>query len=626
MRSELTDRSPVGCDWDPTPGSPEAVADRATRVRHAAEAQWDQADAVAAVLRTVAPPYWSGMAAEAFAARLHTVIDAGRKAAARLNEGADALDAWADAMGDAQELADSALSRAEKALEDIERTELAMASLGVADDATLYRLRMRLEDAQTRLDRARADAREAEAAYHSSETTFGRAVGEAVRDAMAPLPSSEGAAFGSGLSALAVLDPSASVNANHMSMLRRLTPEAWALLVAANPRLLQDFWEHPPSPDAVASWWKGLEGTPLEQRLISAVPELLGNLAGLPFAVRDRCNRAVYAEALKRASDLTDEQRRALAQVGAALLRGARDAPSSLVCFNLHGSVPLVAVGFGELDRANTVTWAAAGMDSDASAATYSWSESALNLLSEQDRLDPTQSHAVVAWLGYDAPDRVTVSTPGPASAGAYRFSYELDGTHAARSTRADVPPPLIAVVAHSYGTTMAAAALTRVKHPVDSFTMLGSAGIDTGLVPSLSNLKVRAADGSPAVYATAARSDVLAPVGSKVAGRALPNHEAALPGLLPLEGDLAPWTQGRTIAGARSFSSEGAYVPGEGYLLPTKGHSALGSGDSRSGFLGATAPAGHGYFDVNTESLRNTAATSIGRPELVVGVLTATK
>jgi hypothetical protein len=37
---------------------------------------------------------------------------------------------------------------------------------------------------------------------------------------------------------------------------------------------------------------------------------------------------------------------------------------------------------------------------------------------------------------------------------------------------------------------------------------------------------------------------------------------------------------------------------------------------------VGATPPAGHGYFDPDTESLYNMAATSLGRPDLVVGVL----
>jgi 3D (Asp-Asp-Asp) domain-containing protein len=100
------------------------------------------------------------------------------------------------------------------------------------------------------------------------------------------------------------------------------------------------------------------------------------------------------------------------------------------------------------------------------------------------------------------------VNNPAAAQNGSWRFANELDGIHAARAAK----PAYVSVLAHSYGTTMAADALTHTKYPVDSFTMLGSAGIDTQVVKSLSDLHVKQAGGTAAIYTTAATLDFLAP------------------------------------------------------------------------------------------------------------------
>ncbi|AGW40685.1 hypothetical protein O159_04890 [Leifsonia xyli subsp. cynodontis DSM 46306] len=156
----------------------------------------------------------------------------------------------------------------------------------------------------------------------------------------------------------------------------------------------------------------------------------------------------------------------------------------------------------------------------------------------------------------------------------------------------------------HSYGTTLASYALTRTDSRVSSFVMVGSAGIDTALVPSLAGVH------ADRVFTTSATADQLAPFGAELAGRAVPNPEVAHP--------TSP-----AIGGSTRFSSDGD----GGALLRVDGHNPLG--EARPVPLGRvfnTVPsAGHGYFDPRTQSLKNIAAISTGNLDEVSGALSST-
>ncbi|WP_235493552.1 alpha/beta hydrolase [Leifsonia sp. Leaf336] len=612
-------------DDDPTPGEHETVQYLAIE---AGDASWrlrGQAHAADEVLRVhLSGSAWSGLAAEAFSARLHAVSAAALVAAARHDECATAARAWASSMSVAQAKADQALKDAKKAQRDISAAEASMLAAGV-DPVALSTARLRLEDAQHALDDAKRKAQQASEHYDAGQRTFADTLDGALHGALAA-PSAPGStALASALGKLAAIDPFASTNSSLMQTLSRLSPAELAALVAEDPGVLQQFWQHPPSPDSVAKWWEGL--TP-EQRVgfEEAAPGVLGNLAGLPYALRNRCNLAAYKNALKHKAELTDDQRKVLS----ALKDVLRDPDASLVCFNLDASVPMVAVGYGDLDTADTVAWAAPGMFSDAAEATGDWSQAVKNIYVQQKDLDGGRTHGVVGWLGYDTPDPVSVNTPALAQDGAWRFANELDGTHAARAGSL----PYVGVVAHSYGTTMAADALTHTKYAVDSFTMLGSAGIDTDTVHSLTDLHVKQAGGVPAIYTTAAAADLLAPFGAVVGGRAEPNPEAARsPGAIA---GLSVWTGvsllagatrvPKTMGGAQSFSSEGATLPNGEVLKQTRGHSSLGKDDVALDPLNGTAPEGYGYLDEGTEALYNAALTTLGLPGKVVGGLRPTE
>lgn len=605
MGSRSADWSPAGFEADPTPGDPglvDALSSHLTKWAGKLEGQAKAADDL--VNTGLEAAAWSGLAADVFRDRLRTLADAARVASSQHSTGASAAKTWLGSLTTSQDLADTALQDAEDAQADLEEAQEKLATLGaehaalllVADalqkayatgtepsyrkmldarrkeqdaEDKLVKVRSTIEDAQERLDDARKRATLAKYEYDAAEKTFATALDDALHGAMPAIPAPQLAAFGTAVSKLSAIPASASVNASLMDTLTTLTPDELRALIAQDPEIVQRFWEHPPSPDKAATWWKRL--LPEQQAAFqAAAPEILGNLAGLPYAVRKTCNVAAFENAKKR-DDLTPEQRKVLAALEKALARES----ASLVCFNLGASVPMVAVGYGDLDTADTITWAVPGMNTDATDpdAIKNWSQAAWNLYDEQQKRDPGRSHGVIGWLGYDTPDLLTVNNPALAQDGAWRFANELDGTHATRAGNL----PFVGLVAHSYGTTMAANALTHTKYPVDSFTMLGSAGIDLDTVHSFADLHVKKTGGVQAIYTTSAQRDFLAPFGSAMGGRAQPNPEAAQsPGAwaAPTVGWLNP---PKTMTGAQSFSSEGATLPSGQVLKPTQGHSPIG-------------------------------------------------
>lgn len=373
-------------------------------------------------------------------------------------------------------------------------------------------------------------------------------------------------------------------------------------------------WDAPPDSAEVAQRWAAMSEAD-KNRLIAEVPWVIGNLPGIPYGVRDAANRKLVEFYREHSSMLSPDQLRLVADVSRILDdeaeqikdRGSARPPIQMVAFDMSTSVPRAAVGYGDLDSADVATWEVPGMNSDASMALESWDRSSRNLYRKQGKeMGRDAANAVVAWLGYDTPDGADtfqVLLPEVARQGAARFALELDGMHDARVIQGS-GMPMISVVAHSYGTTVSSIALTMVSYPVDSFIMLGSAGLDTATVRTLDDLNVHEISaGQRAIYTTHASQDELAPAGAGLAGRGQPNPDARAPWLLPVH------TASPVYAGALTFSSEGDEKRN---LLPTDGHSTIGSGDRR-GIFGISASQGHGYMDPQTESLANVAEISTG-------------
>lgn len=392
---------------------------------------------------------------------------------------------------------------------------------------------------------------------------------------------------------------------------QREHPLLTGLLGAANG---EDTWDSPPQAEIVALNWSALPEEH-QRRLISEVPWVIGNLPGLPYDVRDQANRSLVTMYAQHPHLLTPDQLKLLAQIGDILRVEARETERyghgrpaiQVAALDLTGGVPKAMIGYGNLDAAAHTSVQVPGMNSDAPDALESWDQASRNLYVEQQKVGPKRTNAVAAWLGYDTPDLPTkgdwgVLTTDAAQAGARRLAAELDGMHAARSA-GDHEMPAVSVIGHSYGTTVAAIALTRIQHPVDSAVFLGSAGLDTAIVPTLDALLVKeVAPGQRAIYTTHAAADRLAPLGAGLAGRGQPNPNAK--GVLGLQ-NYSP-----VYAGALEFSSEGDPARD---LLGTDGHSLIGAGRN-PGVIGMSASEGRGYADRNTESLDSVAKITMNQ------------
>ncbi|GAB3576566.1 hypothetical protein GCM10027406_09500 [Leifsonia lichenia] len=638
MRSEWRDWSALGLDADPTPGDVDAVAAWVSELQAHSERYRVRAESLCEVGAVVDARSWSGLAAEAFRERLRVVAVGASAAAVSHGEAGAAAKVWAEAMFSAQFAADRALRAAVEAERDI---AVARAAVGVlvgdhaalvesveavqraslledrasgaevlaargraeAVHAELIGSRHRLEDAEDRLAVARRSGQDAKREYEYAEAVFVRGLSAARTGALADATVSQLKDFASAAGKLSVIDAAGRASeVALMTMLQRLTPEELAVLLADDPGLLHRFWDTPPNPEVVAGWWNGLT-VDARDALLVAAPGVFGNLPGMPFRDRNIANRISYEQA-KKNPDLTDEQRAVLKKMKRALEAPEEGVPVQLVAFNFFTSPPMVAVGYGDLDACENTTWCAGGMGFGAKDALDGWANAAKNLYRAQKDLGMDQP-GVIACLEYDNPDVVGVNLSVSAKKGAPRFAAELDGNAATRDVFGPGPAP-ITVTAHSYGTTMASIALTQTSTQIDAFVMVGSAGIDTGLVPSLSAIH------ADHVYTTAATSDQLAPVGSALSGRSEPNPTVAAP-------------TNRAIGGAESFSSDGDGKD----LKPVDGHNPLGEKGrtSNSGPLTFnTVPSeGHGYYDRGTQSLHNIAATTTGQPGRVSGGLTDT-
>lgn len=651
VRSDATDWSPLGLGDDPTPGDAEAVDRHAKHFETTAEWMWWRADRLDDVLDQVGEPHWSGYAADAFGERLRTVSRACRDATSRFMEAREAALKWALAVWGQQNAADAALDAAVEALEDIERAEATLGLLNAehadllaalaqlqktqrqyagtpppsgttapttgevaaarrkaeaaADEARITHLQ--LQDAQQRLEQAKRRARTAKEQYETEEGVLVRALHATLYGGMPALAPSQLDDFVSTVSEFALLPPSIDTASALMDMLTLLKPDTLSALLAADPKLAQKFWDHPPPPGTVAVWWKKL---PLEarERWCDFAPEVIGNLPGLDADTR------IHANAIQLARDLNDPTispdsargktlKDILAALGVKKLRDgtaddyerlakSKKPPRGLLSYNLRHEPPLAAVAIGETsaEKSGKVTWMVPGMDSGLGedGRLRRWSLAGTNLYREQDGMDGLP-HMVVAWIGYEPPVN-QFPDPGvirgdKARAGGRRLAAELDGQWAADSVLGGNAHPYTAVVGHSYGTTVASNAVTDLSHEVQSVVFLASAGVEGGFA-SGRDLKVEGGMGR--VYASQSSQDGIADVGRAASGRADPCDDRY---------------------GARVFSSEGDAAE---RLEPTDGHDVLGEGDDR-GVLNLHASDGHGYLNTDTEALRNTAAAALG-------------
>ncbi|MET4097679.1 alpha/beta hydrolase [Arthrobacter sp. UYCu712] len=281
-----------------------------------------------------------------------------------------------------------------------------------------------------------------------------------------------------------------------------------AAMLRASPALVSQLQLMNPS--EIHSWWTGLNPqtgskSPFSDRqdlLLAKFPVVFGNLEGLPYKARDHANQTALKAAvadveaqLAQIQALVDEttvgyggmppvaaaftdlqiQLDALRNIQKAQFTPEGWEKRQLISLT-QDTPPLAAVSVGDLDTASSITYAVPGMGTTTGDMT-GWTKAAQNL---HDLLP--EGSSVVAWIGYETPPvpaldnnvNVGVLDVNRAVAGGQKLAGALGGLVAVRGETA----PQLNIVAHSYGTTTAAVALTQPGIQVDNFITVGSAGL----------------------------------------------------------------------------------------------------------------------------------------------------
>ena len=253
-----------------------------------------------------------------------------------------------------------------------------------------------------------------------------------------------------------------------------------------------------PGPDEVVEWWASLsEGD--RARLLDERSEDLGNLDGLPPAVRYEANRRRVEVEIDQARAEVDElqgevdgrgrwdrfedwlgdvnpasesdtERLAWLRDRLATLEGLVDDGRQIWVFDPAGDGRVAEV-LGDLEEADTVAVVVPGITNDI--ANYDGLRgNAANLQRHAEEIDPGRTHATIAWLGYDTPDDLPgAASSGPADTGAEDLvgdAIEVDRVNgSARRT----------IVGHSYGSVVTGHAMTD-GIDIDAVAVVGSPGM----------------------------------------------------------------------------------------------------------------------------------------------------
>ncbi|MDN6565600.1 MAG: alpha/beta hydrolase family protein [Actinomyces sp.] len=266
------------------------------------------------------------------------------------------------------------------------------------------------------------------------------------------------------------------------------------------PDLPQEGW----STAEVATWWNALTRQERDA-IIRDHPEAIGNLDGIDMGSRDLANRALLPGMLDRARRDMDEAKRALDQalkstdetlIQQASMEWARarervsdleavektiDAGSDrhLVVLDPSGNLVKAAVAVGDVDRADHVATFVPGMTTTVRGSLDDYvrhMERLRGKAADAAGLAPS-GVASIAWLGYEAPQDIDVSSTAKAHAGAERLSSFVEGIQSSR-TSSGAGDPHQTVLGHSYGSTTAGMAVNQVREDtVDDLVMFGSPG-----------------------------------------------------------------------------------------------------------------------------------------------------
>ncbi|OMC14952.1 alpha/beta hydrolase [Mycobacterium sp. SP-6446] len=260
------------------------------------------------------------------------------------------------------------------------------------------------------------------------------------------------------------------------------------------------------SAEDVNKWWTSL--TPEErQRLIAEHPDQVGNLNGVPILARSDANIAVMTQDLNRVRDiasrngvsvddvLRDPGKYGLSATDITRYQNADQTQQGLDHDADHGHNPVylfaydplafggkgrAAVAIGNPDLAKNTAVIVPGTSSSVKGGwLHSGFNDALNLYGQANAADPNNPTAVIAWMGYDAPDAFSdtqrISTPALARTGGQALAQDVNGlwaTHLGGGQH-------VTVLGHSYGSTTVADAFAQSHMHANDAVLLGCPGTD---------------------------------------------------------------------------------------------------------------------------------------------------
>lgn len=381
------------------------------------------------------------------------------------------------------------------------------------------------------------------------------------------------------------------------------------------------------SPNLVKQWWDSLS---INQKRILADqhPPELGNLNGIPADARDAANRAAMNDDLQRVEDAARQRGLApealrdnalnnrdadvftrpweygLCGTEIARYQNAVKTNDFLEHDNNADEFPIMlwaydplafdgkgraAIAIGNPDKSRNTAVMVPGTNSSVRGGWMSdGPDDATNLYEQSMKADPNHSTAVLAWMGYDAPEfdhphwqqtlthpaeLEQVGTPWMARQAGALLAADVNGLAA---THDPATPRHVTVLGHSYGSTTVADAFANSGMRANDAVLTGCPGTD---------LAHRAADfhlDGGRLYVGAASTDAISWIGES--GDGLPNGLNET-----LGGPVGPW------AG----------------LGADPAHEAFGAVRFRAEVAGSHSLApwftdhGH-YYDVGSEALHN--------------------
>lgn len=262
------------------------------------------------------------------------------------------------------------------------------------------------------------------------------------------------------------------------------------------------------NPDEVHKWWTSL--TPEQrQRLIAEHPDQIGNLNGVPISARSSANMAVMNQDLNRVRDIAsrngvsaddvmrDPGKYGLSATDITRYQNANETkqgldhdagdplhPNPVYLFaydpTAFGGKGRAAVAIGNPDTAKNTAVIVPGTSSSVKGGwLHDNHNDALNLYEQSNAADPNSPTAVIAWMGYDAPndfsDVQRISTPELARTGGQALAQDVNGlwsTHLGGGEH-------VTVIGHSYGSTTVADAFAGSGMHANDAVLIGCPGTD---------------------------------------------------------------------------------------------------------------------------------------------------